>query len=107
MVYNGRVILYTSHDDDVTVNNFYTMRDYCCYSSVDMVNWTDHGIVASLQEFKWLNGRNNGAWAPQCVARNGKFYLYVPVNGGGIRRLCFRQPDWAIYRSNWKLLAQL
>jgi hypothetical protein len=84
MVYNGKVYLYTSHDDDVTYNNFYTMRDYCCYSSTDMVNWTDHGVVASLANFKWANNANNGAWAPQCVERNGKFYLYVPLNGVGL-----------------------
>ena len=84
MVYNGRVYLYTSHDDDVTEKDFYTMRNYCCYSSTDMVNWTDHGIVATLANFKWANNANNGAWAPQCVARNDKFYLYVPLNGVGM-----------------------
>lgn len=84
MVYDGKVYLYTSHDDDVTVNDFYTMRNYCCYSSSDMANWTDHGIVATLNEFKWLNGHNNDAWAPQCVERNGKFYLYIPIHGKGM-----------------------
>jgi len=85
MVYNGRVYLYTSHDDDVLEKDFYTMRNYCCYSSADMVNWTDHGIVATLANFsKWSNNANNGAWAPQCVERNGKFYLYVPINGVGL-----------------------
>ena len=83
MVYNDRVYLFTSHDDDVTEANFYTMRNYCCYSSNDIVNWTDHGIVASLKEFKWITV-NNGAWAPQCVARDGKFYLYIPIQGKGI-----------------------
>lgn len=84
MVYNGRVYLYTSHDDDVTEKDFYTMRNYCLYSSEDMVNWTDHGVVATLANFKWANNANNGAWAPQCVERNGKFHLYVPVNGVGL-----------------------
>jgi hypothetical protein len=83
MVYNDRVYLFSSHDDDVTEANFYTMRNYCCYSSNDIVNWTDHGIVASLKEFKWITV-NNGAWAPQCVARDGKFYLYIPIQGKGI-----------------------
>jgi arabinoxylan arabinofuranohydrolase len=83
MVYNGRMYLFTSHDDDVTEANFYTMRNYCCYSSKDIVNWTDHGIVASLKEFKWITV-NNGAWAPQCVERDGKFYLYIPIQGKGI-----------------------
>lgn len=67
------------------------MRDWRCYSSTDMVNWTDHGAVASLKSFKWLN-KTNGAWAPQCVERNGKFYLYVPIHGEGISVLVSDSP---------------
>lgn len=77
MVYNGTLYLYTSHDDDVTVNNFYTMNDWRLYSTTDMVNWTDLGTPASLKTFSWST---DSAWAPQGVARNGKFYLYVPIN---------------------------
>ena len=32
MVYDGTVYLYTSHDEDSTVNNFFTMYDWRCYS---------------------------------------------------------------------------
>ncbi len=91
MVYNGTVYLYTSHDEDSTVNNFFTMYDWRCYSSKDMVNWTDHGAVASLKNFKWLN-KTNGAWAVQCIERNGKFYLYVPIHGEGISVLVSDSP---------------
>nr|WP_319573335.1 glycoside hydrolase family 43 protein [uncultured Draconibacterium sp.] len=91
MVYDGTVYLYTSHDEDSTVNNFFTMYDWRCYSSTDMVNWTDHGAVASLKSFAWLN-KSNGAWAPQCVERNGKFYLYVPIHGEGISVLVADSP---------------
>lgn len=38
MVHNGTVYLYTSHDEDVTVKNFFTMNDWRCYSTTDMVN---------------------------------------------------------------------
>ncbi|WP_437653315.1 glycoside hydrolase family 43 protein [Sorangium sp. So ce1182] len=77
MVHEGRLYLYTSHDEDVSVNNFYTMNDWRLYSTTDMVNWTDHGSVASYRTFSWGTG---DAWAPQGVARNGKYYLYVPLN---------------------------
>jgi len=77
MIYNGTVYLYTSHDEDTTVRNFFTMNDWRCYSSNDMVNWTDHGAVLSYQTFSWARG---DAWAGQCVYRNGKFYFYLPVN---------------------------
>jgi arabinoxylan arabinofuranohydrolase len=77
MVHEGRLYLYTSHDEDVTVDNFYTMNDWRLYSTADMVNWTDHGSPAALKTFSW---GTDSAWAPQAVARNGKFYLYVPLN---------------------------
>ena len=77
MVYQDRLYLYTSHDEDVTVSNFYTMNDWHLYSTVDMVNWTDHGTPAGLKTFSWST---DSAWAPQAVARNGKIYLYVPLN---------------------------
>ncbi|HVO72812.1 MAG TPA: family 43 glycosylhydrolase [Ignavibacteriaceae bacterium] len=79
MVYRDTVFLYTSHDED---NAFgFEMFNWMLYTSTDMVNWTDHGIIAGVKEpnrtFTWADGHN--AWAPQCVARNGKFYLYCPA----------------------------
>ncbi|WP_437487811.1 glycoside hydrolase family 43 protein [Sorangium sp. So ce1014] len=77
MVHEGRLYLYTSHDEDVSVKNFYTMNDWRLYSTTDMVNWTDHGSPASYKNFVWGTG---DAWAPQGIARNDKYYLYVPLN---------------------------
>src|SRR5688572_17649184 len=77
MVHEGRLYLYTSHDEDVTRDNFYTMLDWRLYSTVDMVNWTDHGSPASLDTFSWST---DSAWAPQGIVRNGEYYLYVPIN---------------------------
>ena len=52
MVYNDTVFLYTGHDED---NAFgFNMKDWLLYTSTDMVNWTDHGVVASLKDFKWV-----------------------------------------------------
>ncbi len=80
MVYNDTVYLYTSHDED-DARGFH-MLDWKCFSTKDMVNWTDHGSIASLATFPWAV-QNNDAWAPQCVERDGKFYLYVPVSVPG------------------------
>ncbi|MBW8332375.1 MAG: glycoside hydrolase family 43 protein [Prolixibacteraceae bacterium] len=91
MVHNGTVYVYTSHDEDETVKNFFTMYDWRCYSTTDMVNWTDHGAIASLKNFGWMD-KTNGAWAPQCIGRNGKFYLYVPIHGEGIAVLVSDSP---------------
>lgn len=91
MVFGDTVFLYTSHDEDSTVNNFFTMLNWNCYSSTDMVNWTDRGSVASLKSFSAFN-KTNGAWAPQCIERDGKFYLYVPIHGEGISVLVSDAP---------------
>jgi hypothetical protein len=80
LVYDGTVYLYTGHDEDNLVNNFFTMNDWRVYSSKDMVNWTDHGSPLSYKSFSWSNG---DAWAGQVVNRNGKFYYYVPINRNG------------------------
>ena len=77
MVYGDTLYLYTTHDEDELINNFYTMFDWKCFSTKDMVNWTDHGTIFSLDDIEWADDR---AWAPQCIERNGKFYLYCPVH---------------------------
>ena len=79
LVHNDTVFLYTSHDEDDAMG--FKMQDWLLYSSTDMVNWTEHGAVASLKDFAWVP-YDNGAWAVQCVERNGKFYLYCPMPGG-------------------------
>ncbi len=101
LVYKDTVFLYTSHDEDHAPpgqGNF-LMRDWLCYTSTDMVNWTDQGPVASLRDFQWADkaisgwgGFGNGAWAPQVVQRNGKFYLYCPLQGRGIGVLVADNP---------------
>ena len=89
MVYKDTVFLYTTHDEDDA--DGFKMFDWLLYTSTDMVNWTDHGVVASLKSFKWVT-RDNGAWAPQCIERNGKFYLYCPIHGNGIGVLVSDSP---------------
>lgn len=81
MVYNGKLYLYTSHDEDAST--WFTMNDWKLYSTEDMVNWTEHPMPLSYKTFDWARG---DAWAMQCVERGGKFYAYVPVTmkkGGG------------------------
>lgn len=78
MVYDGAVYVYTGHDEDGA--SYYEMNDWRCYKTTDMANWTDLGSPASYKTFSWCTG---DAWAAQCIERNGKFYLYVPVNVRG------------------------
>lgn len=91
LVYNNTVYLYTTHDMDETINNFFTMVNWRVYSSTDMVNWTDHGVVGSLESFDWID-RTTGAWAAQAIERNGQFFLYVTIHGDGVAVLVSDSP---------------
>jgi hypothetical protein len=99
LVVGDTLFLYTSHDaspeDIPDLNekgsaNFF-MYDWLLWSTTDMVNWTEHGAVASLKDFPWRS-RENGAWAIQTVERNGKYYLYAPLHGHGIGVLVADSP---------------
>ena len=91
LVIGDTLFLYTSHDaspEDIPDENEkssagFFMYDWLLWSTTDMVNWTEHGAVASLKDFAWRS-RENGAWAIQTVERNGKYYLYAPLHGHGI-----------------------
>ncbi|MEO8900230.1 MAG: family 43 glycosylhydrolase [Polyangiaceae bacterium] len=82
MVYDGRVYVVTTHDENVAGQPCsavagYTLCKWYTFSSADMVNWTDHGVVATWSTFSWAS---TAAWAPQAIPRNGKFYAYVPLS---------------------------
>ena len=99
LVVGDTLFLYTSHDaspEDIPDPNErssagFFMYDWLLWSTTDMVNWTEHGAVASLKDFPWRS-RENGAWAIQTVERNGKFYLYAPLHGHGIGVLVSDSP---------------
>jgi arabinoxylan arabinofuranohydrolase len=74
-VYNGVLYAFLDHDEDGTYG-WFQMKDWRLFTTTDMVNWTDHGVTASLKTFSW--GRVD-AWAGQVAYRNGKFYYYVPI----------------------------
>ena len=83
LVYNGRIYLYASNDDDNASekNSGYKMKSIVCVSSSDMKNWTDHGVVFEAPiDVKWAEK----TWAPTAVARDGKIFLYFGNGGNGI-----------------------
>jgi arabinoxylan arabinofuranohydrolase len=83
LVYNGRVYLYCSNDDENAADDkgSYMMKSIVCISSNDLKNWTDHGIVFEVPRDATWAGRS---WAPSTVERDGKFFLYFGNGGNGI-----------------------
>ncbi|MFD2017536.1 family 43 glycosylhydrolase [Vibrio olivae] len=77
IVDNDTVYIYTGHDEASVTDTNYRMDDWHVFSSQDLVNWTDHGEVLSLEDFSWASA---DAWAGEVVKRGDKYYWYVPVN---------------------------
>ena len=72
LVSGDKMYVYTGHDEDNA--DFFWMYEWRCYSTNDMVNWTDHGPLMGLHTFSWADDR---AWAAQTIERDGKFYWYI------------------------------
>src|SRR3569833_2722316 len=77
-VWNDTVWLFADHDEANAKN--YDMKDWRLFSSTDMVNWRDWGVVMSLKTFSWAS---RDAWAGQVIERGGKFYYYAPMTRQG------------------------
>ena len=85
-VFNGRVYLYPSHDivapkDKNLRKDWFCMEDYHVFSSENLTDWTDHGVIVTQTKVPWLTKINYDMWAPDCVFKNGKYYFYFPVGG--------------------------
>jgi len=76
IVYQDTIYLYTGHDEAPTDTHQYLMKEWLCFSSRDLVNWTDHSALLRPTDFKW--GKSN-AYASKVVERDGKFYWYVAL----------------------------
>ncbi|MBW6501479.1 MAG: family 43 glycosylhydrolase [Bacteroidales bacterium] len=83
-VFNGKVYLYPSHDipapEKYPRKDWFCMEDYHVFSSSNLTDWTDHGVIVTQEKVKWVNAETYSMWAPDCIERNGKYYFYFPAN---------------------------
>ena len=82
-VFDGKVYLYPSHDILANENRgrvgWFCMEDYHVFSSANLTDWTDHGVIVSQNEVPWVKSNSYAMWAPDCIYRNGKYYFYFPA----------------------------
>ena len=80
-VFNGKVYLYPSHDivpPQGQRQDWFCMADYHVFSSENLSDWTDHGVILSQEQVPWGKPDGYSMWAPDCVEKNGKYYFYFP-----------------------------
>ena len=88
-VFNGRMYLYPSHDIVSPVDelkDWFCMQDYHVFSSDDLVDWTDHGVILSQNKIPWVKPDSYAMWAPDCVEKDGRYYFYFPASPKDLQR---------------------
>ena len=83
-VFGDKVYLYPSHDipspsGQNLRKNWFCMEDYHVFSSSNLTDWTDHGVIVSQTSVPWANPKAYSMWAPDCMNKNGKYYFYFPT----------------------------
>ena len=74
--------LYVGHDiTTAAVTSTYTMPEWICYSSTDLVNWTCEGIIMDIEDIPWARGQATGsveqsAWASQVIEYQGHYWFF-------------------------------
>lgn len=84
-VFNGKVYVFPSHDIPTPEGkglrkDWFCMADYHVFSSENLIDWTDHGMIVSQNKVAWVDSASYSMWAPDCIERNGKYYFYFPAN---------------------------
>ncbi len=62
------------------------MADYHVFSSENLTDWKDHGVIVSQERVPWVQPESYSMWAPDCVYKNGKYYFYFPSTPRGVER---------------------
>ena len=81
-VFNGKMYVYPSHDIVSPVEpekKWFSMEDYHVFSSENLTDWTDHGVIVTQNKVPWVRRDSYAMWAPDCVEKDGQYYFYFPA----------------------------
>ena len=91
-VFDGQIYVYPSHDIPEPPGyagrpKWFVMEDYHVFSSRDLTDWKDHGVLLRQNDVEWVDSSKYAMWAPDCVFKDGKYYFYFPAiaKSGGFR----------------------
>ncbi|MCE1197453.1 MAG: family 43 glycosylhydrolase [Marinilabiliales bacterium] len=84
-LFKGKIYLYPSHDIPTPATkpgrkDWFCMEDYHVFSSTNLTEWNDHGLITSQSKIPWVDSLSYSMWAPDCVEKGGKYYFFFPAN---------------------------
>ncbi|MFC1569010.1 family 43 glycosylhydrolase [bacterium] len=82
-VFEGKVYVYPSHDILAEAGKgrvgWFCMPDYHVFSSENLTEWMDHGVIVSQNNVNWVDSTTYSMWAPDCIEKDDKYYFYFPA----------------------------
>src|SRR3954453_7822111 len=91
-IFEGKIYVYPSHDIKAPPEykgrpNWFVMEDYHVFSSDNLTDWKDHGVIVKQTAVDWVDPTAYAMWAPDAVFKDGKYYFYFPAMAktGGFR----------------------
>jgi len=89
-IFNDTIYLYCGHDshpDDKT----WVMKEWRIFSTVDLINWKQQGIIST--EDNYMDDNSTDCWAGDAATRNGKYYFYFSDRKRGIGVMASESPE--------------
>lgn len=92
-VMNGKLYIFPSTDvrcEEGFGNNGFCMPSYNVFSSTNLNDWTDHGLIVDQTDVPWGKKDGFGMWAPDAIEKEGKYYFYfpdIPTDKSAFRRV--------------------
>lgn len=80
LVDGDTVYAYVGHD--VAAGEYYSITDYMCYSSKDLINWEYKNTIMDMKSVSWRQN-DTTAWASQVIPFKGKYYLLFCTTSAG------------------------
>ena len=74
--------LYVGHDITTEkITSTYTMPEWICYSSTDLIHWKTESIIMDVEDIPWAQGQASGvvtqsAWASQVVKYEDYYWFF-------------------------------
>src|SRR5689334_16488926 len=80
-LFEGKIYVYPSHDIKAPPGykgkpNWFVMEDYHVFSSGNLTDWKDHGVILRQTGVEWADPTAYAMWAPETVFKDGKYYFY-------------------------------
>src|SRR5215510_8983972 len=73
-VFEGKIYVYPSHDILASPGkgrtNWFCMEDYHVFSSENLTDWKDHGVILTRSDVAWADQSAYAMWAPDCVFKD-------------------------------------